>query len=215
MQTSAFVKFLNENSMPVFTLDDAVKILHNKREYVRLFLHRAVKTNLISRAERGLYYVKGRSNEYEIASHILYPSYISMVSALSYYGLTTQIPNVVYVISTKRHKTIRNVFGFNITFRKIKDEMMFGYHKESSGNIFIADPEKAIVDICYFNDVNDLDPSVFDKPARIDVNKLVSYAERSHNKSVIKGISNLLKEHKSFKQLKELEYNVSRTGPFK
>lgn len=205
MQTSTFVRFLKENGMPVFRLDDAVKILKNSRGYVRLFLHRSVKSNLIGRVERGLYYLKGSSNEYEIASHILYPSYISMVSALHYYGLTTQIPNIVYVISPKRHKTIKNVMGFDIVFRKISSHMLFGYHKESNGNIFIADKEKAIVDIFYFKDVNDLDYSILEKPARIDVDKLALYAEMSRNRFVIKNISELLSNYGYTKQVRRLQ----------
>ncbi len=205
MQTEAFVKSLKENRMSVFGLDDAVKISKMSREYTRLFLHRAAKGRLIGRAERGLYYLKESSNEYDIASHILYPSYISMISALYYYGLTTQIPNIVYVISPKRHKIIKNVMGFDIVFRKISDRMMFGYHKESDGNIFIADKEKAIVDIFYFKDVNDLDYGVLEKPARIDVDRLALYAEMSQNKSVIRNISGLLADYGYAKQAKRLQ----------
>ncbi len=195
MQTKDFIGFLEEAHMPVFTLDDAVKILRQSREYTRLFLYRCAKAGLIDRAERGTYYLKERHNEYEIASHILSPSYISMVSALAHYGLTTQMPRVVYVVSTKRHKTLTGIAGFDIAFKKIREGMLFGYHKESAGNISIADPEKAIVDIYYFNDVSDLDETVLDRPARINIAKLVRYAQRSRKKSVITGIAGLLRAH--------------------
>ena len=157
--------------MPVFTFDDAVKILHSSRSHTKLFLYRCVQKKLINRAKKGLYYLTERSNEYEIASHVVSPCYVSMVSALAYYGMTTQIPNVVYVISTKRHGAIRGVLGFDLVFKNVKERMMFGYHKEADGNIFVADPEKAIVDIFYFNDINDLDEDVFNSPSRIDVAK--------------------------------------------
>ncbi|MCL5964013.1 MAG: hypothetical protein M1411_06665 [Candidatus Thermoplasmatota archaeon] len=195
MQMKGFIEFLIEMHMPVFTLNDAMKILHHDRAYTVLFLHRGVKKGFIGRVERGLYYVKARYNEYEIASHILSPSYVSMVSALVYYGLTTQIPRVIYVLSTKRRRMLKNVSGFDIVFKKVKMEMLFGYHKESDGNIFIADPEKAIVDIYYFNDVNDLDETVLDNPPRIDIDKIVLYAQKSKKRSVILGITKLLEEH--------------------
>jgi Predicted transcriptional regulator len=118
MQTSDFIRFLIEADMPVFTLEDAVKILRYNRAYVRLFLHRGMEKGVIGHVERGVYYVKERHNEYEIASHILNPSYISMVSALAYYGLTTQIPRIVYVVSTKRHRVLKNILGFDIEFKK-------------------------------------------------------------------------------------------------
>lgn len=90
---------------------------------------------------------------------------------------------------------LKNVSGFDIVFKKVKMEMLFGYHKESDGNIFIADPEKAIVDIYYFNDVNDLDETVLDNPPRIDIDKIVLYAQKSKKRSVILGITKLLEEH--------------------
>ncbi len=212
MQSDVFVRRLKESAMPVFTFNDAVKMLQVKREYARLFLHRAVKDNLLGRAERGVYYLKDRSNEYEVASHILYPSYVSMISALQYYGLTTQIPNTVYVVSTKRHKTIRNVMGFDIVFKRIKRDMMFGYHKESDGNIFIADPEKAIIDIYYFRDVNDLDMSVLERPPRINMDKLALYAEKSLNRHVIVSTLAILAEYGYARQAKRLGAYAKKQG---
>jgi predicted transcriptional regulator of viral defense system len=181
--------------MPVFTFDDAIKVLHSSRGYTKLFLHRCTQKKLISRVTKGIYYVTERANEYEIASHIVSPCYISMVSALSYYGMTTQIPNKVYVISTKRHGKIKDVLGYEIIFKRVQDYMMFGYHKEAYGNIFIADPQKAIVDIFYFNDINDLDENVFDKPQRLDVAKLVAYADRTGRKTVKSRVAELLRSH--------------------
>ena len=204
MQTRDFVSFLIERHMPVFTLNDTIKILQKNRTYSILFLHRGVKKGYIGRVERGLYYVKERYNEYEIASHVMSPSYVSMVSALAYYGLTTQIPRVVYVVSAKRHNRIKDVAGFEIVFKKIKKDMMFGYKKEADGNIFIAEPEKALIDIYYFDDVNDLDPAALERPARIDVDKLVSYAAKSKKKSVLVGITALLREYGYATQAKRL-----------
>lgn len=204
MQTRDFVRFLIEEHMPVFTLNDTVKILRKNRTYSILFLHRCVKRGFIGRIERGLYYVKDRYNEYEIASHVVDHSYVSMVSALAYYGLTTQIPRVVYVVSTKRHKLLKGIVGFDIVFKKIKDSMLFGYKKEADGNIFVAEPEKALIDIYYFNDIDDLDPAALERPARIDINKLVLYAARSKKKSVLVGITALLREHGYATQAKRL-----------
>ena len=195
MQTVEFLRFLEDTGMRVFNVNDAVKILHHKRDYTKLFLHRCASRGLIDRAERGLYYLKGKSNEYEIASGILHPSYISMISALYYYGLTTQIPHVIYVISSRWHPRINDVLGYDILFRTTKKDMLFGYHKEAGGNISIADPEKAIVDIYYFNDVNDLDGKALDRPSRIDVTKLVKYAGMSGRDTVRSRVASLLAEH--------------------
>ncbi len=200
MQAQDFMRFLNDNRIAVFSLKDAVKILHASRPYASLFLRRCMNKGLISRVENGLYYKNHGTNEYMVASRIVYPSYVSMVSALAYYGLTTQIPNTVYVISTKVHRPIKKVMGFNIVFRAINSRMMFGYHKEAYGNISIAEPEKAIVDIFYFNDVNDLDEDVLKSPPRIDPDRLASYAIRTERDSVKKRVAGLLSENGYRKQ---------------
>ncbi len=82
--------------MPVFTLDDTVKILHKNRTYSILFLHRCVKRGFIGRVERGLYYVKDRYNEYEIASHVVDHSYVSM--AQRYFRQALQGRSIRYLI---------------------------------------------------------------------------------------------------------------------
>ncbi len=208
MQTQDFMRFLNDNRITVFSLKDAVKILHVSRPYAGLFLRRCANKGLISRVENGLYYRNHGTNEYMVASRIVYPSYVSMVSALAYYGLTTQIPNIVYVVSTKGHRPIKNIMGFAIVFRAINKRMMFGYHKESYGNISIADPEKAIVDIFYFNDVNDLDEDALKSPSRIDPDKLAMYAMQTGRSSVKKRVAALLSENGYRKEAGSLIENL-------
>ena len=205
MQTKEFVQSLLDRHLVVFKINDVIKVLNTSRSYAKLFIHRCVKKEIVCRVERGVYYLKTYANEYEIASNILSPSYVSLISALAYYGLTTQIPRVVYVVSTKRHKMIRNVEGFDILFRHVKKDLMFGYHKELNGNLFIADPEKAIVDIYYFNEVNDLDEDVLRKPPRINISKLLMYAKQSRSKRVAKGVAELLRKNGHGREAKELE----------
>ncbi|MGC8496344.1 MAG: type IV toxin-antitoxin system AbiEi family antitoxin domain-containing protein [Candidatus Micrarchaeia archaeon] len=198
MQTKEFIRFLASRNITVFTLNDATKIIGLGKKYTSLFLQRAIEKGVIGRVERGLYYIKSNANEYEIASSVLNPSYVSMVSALAYYGLTTQIPRLVYVVSTKRHKSIKLTNGYEIIFKHVKQAMMFGYHKEANGNVFMADPEKAIVDIFYFADVNDLDEDALERPPRLDVAKLTRYSEASKNKRVLLEVAKLLKEHRYY-----------------
>ena len=199
-----FIQFMLDRHIVVFGLNDAIKVLNTNRSYARLFLYRCVKKGAVGKVQRGIYYLKAQTNEYEVASNIIKPSYVSMVSALAYYGLTTQIPHVIYVVSTKRHKIIRNIEGFDIVFKHAKKGLMFGYHKESNGNIFIADPEKAIVDIYYFKDVNDLDEEMLRNPPRLSISRLVMYAKQSRSKRVARGIAELLSMNGHSREAKSL-----------
>lgn len=87
---------------------------------------------------------------YGIANKIYSPSYISLETALSYYGL---IPESVYAItSVSTRKTI--TFSTSIavfSYRKIKNNLFFGYviEKHDSEVYKIASPEKAIIDLLY------------------------------------------------------------------
>jgi predicted transcriptional regulator of viral defense system len=204
MQAKEFIQLLTERNIHVFTISDAAKILRCPQSYAKLFLYRAAQKKLIGRVVRGIYFVAAKANEYEIASYVLPHSYISLVSALYYYGLTTQIPNKVYVVSTFRHPSIKNIAGFDIIFRNTNEKMMYGYHKEADGNISIADPEKAIVDIFYFKEVNDLDELALSKPSRVDIDRLIVYAKRSGRASVIARTAGLLRENGYVSQAKAL-----------
>ena len=129
----------------VFSLGDAARILSKPRHYTSLFLRR---DNSVSRIERGLYAIKGAS-EYEIASHIIVPAYISLISALRFHNLTEQMPNTIYVLSYKRHRPIADINGYKIIFKTVKKDLMFGYSKIDG--VFVASPEKAVVDMIYLN----------------------------------------------------------------
>lgn len=206
MQTHEFLKFLKQNEMLVFSIVEAENILQKGTNYVKLFLHRCVSRGVIGRATRGLYYLKEGTNELEVASSVISDSYVSLISALSYYGLTTQIPRIVYVLSPIRHSIISDVFGYDIRFRQIRRDMIYGYSRKNSGRLSIADPEKAVVDIFYLNDVNDLDEDSLDPPARIDIDLLVKYALRSNVKRVVQKVAGLIERHEYAKEARDMRY---------
>ena len=108
-----------------------------------------MKQQKVHRIERGKYYIEGVSS-YEIASNIVYPSYVSMHAALQYYGLVDQNVLRYSVITLKRHKPI-NVGGTMINFIRTKKKSFFGYTRKS--NTYIASPEKLFVDCLYFGGV--------------------------------------------------------------
>ena len=125
------------SNMPVFTTKQTNAIIGDKR-YTKVYLHRLMKRKLIIRLKRGFYTVHEDPIIY--ASHIYYPSYISIWYAFQHYGTTTQLPRFLEVM-THRNDSIQN-----IEFIKIRD--LWGYHiiRYSGFEVFIADLEKAIID---------------------------------------------------------------------
>ncbi len=112
------------------------------------------KSGELVRLKRGLYVVSPKvsgsilSTEL-IANHIYGPSYLSMESALRYYGL---IPESVYAVRSmtlKRSKDFENSIGrFDYTYCP-KEYYSIAIHQESYRDytFLIASPEKALCDL--------------------------------------------------------------------
>jgi len=74
------------------------------------------------------------------------PSYISLQTALFYHGMISQIPSTIYAVTLARTRRYVTPFGV-ISAHHIQPDFFFGF--ESRGDIKIATPEKALLDILY------------------------------------------------------------------
>src|SRR5699024_7577613 len=86
------------------------------------------------------------------ANELYSPSYISLESALSWYGF---IPEGVFQItscSTRKTQTFHTGLR-NFSYRQIKSELFFAYQLEKWNNhyIAIAEPEKTVIDYLYLH----------------------------------------------------------------
>lgn len=146
MNILKFIKTLGEFEKPIFTVNDAVRILDTDKEYARLYLHRLKSKGIMLAVERNKYSLVD-THPYAIASNLLFPSYISFLTAAHYYGATMQIPTTIYIAATRSKKNLD--FGsYSIDFIKLKKERFFGYQRERFQNkfIFMAEKEKMIID---------------------------------------------------------------------
>lgn len=111
----------------------------------------------IIRLKKGLYVASPRTSHMELspfllANHIYGPSYVSMQTALRYYGL---IPEAVYSVQSMTTGVARDYENAVGTFNYIHVPAMY-YSigvtmKESTGATFmIATPEKALCDLMVF-----------------------------------------------------------------
>jgi len=92
-----------------------------------------------------------------IANKIYEPSYVSLETALGYYGLIPEAVFSILSVSTSKTKTANADLGAmktNFLYKKIKKSFYFGYSlKKSEGISFlIADPEKAVLDFLYLRE---------------------------------------------------------------
>src|SRR3989344_6056474 len=140
---------------PVFNLNIFIKIINKKREYARLSLYRLKKTKFIFELERNKYTLY--KDSFIIASNMIWPSYISCGSALRYFNLTEQLPQKIFIMTSRTRKNYKLKFmDDEFIFRKIRPKYFFGYKKEIYLNfpIFIAEPEKAIIDSALFKKIS-------------------------------------------------------------
>jgi len=188
MMTENINRFLEKDGINLFSLNDAARIIVKPLHYTTVFLSR---DKYIKRAARGIYYTPN-ANEYEVASFILYLSYISLVSALRFYNLTKQIPNIIYIISSKRHAPINDLNGYRVKFIKIRKDFMYGYSRID--NAFVAEPEKIVVDSFYLNRFVEYAEETIEL-GTLNFSKLLKYAQLTGKQSVINRIKKFVSKN--------------------
>jgi predicted transcriptional regulator of viral defense system len=122
---------------------------------IRLQLTRWVKVGKIHQIRRGLYsiappYQKRQPHPFLVANHLQRASYVSLQSALAYYGLIPEVVNITTSVSTGRPERLVTPLGI-YEFRHIKTELLFGYKMSDMGgqSALVATPEKALLDLIY------------------------------------------------------------------
>ena len=186
---------LKNHRYNVFNLNDAAKLMNKSNKYTSKLLN---SNKHIKKIENGKYYIdEGTGIDlYQIASNIVYPSYISLFSAFEFYSITEQTIKKYSVVTPIRHRDIvidNNIIEFNF----MKKERFFGYTRNN--NIYIAAVEKAIIDSLYFqspelsyvveafNRAIDLDI--------IDLNKLIEYTRKMNSKILERKVDSMIHDY--------------------
>ncbi|MDP3790572.1 MAG: hypothetical protein Q8R38_00810 [Candidatus Omnitrophota bacterium] len=173
---------------PYFGYEDISKILDITPESARVFATRYVRQGILLRVKRGFYVlvdrwdVFTREEKFAIANIAQVPSYISLMSALDYYEITTQMQRFfLESVAIKRTKTVR-VSDTVLNFTKIQKELYFGFIKEK--DFFIATPEKAFLDAVYLMSLKrySLDLSSIDR-TRLNLAKIKTMAGKFPEKT--------------------------------
>lgn len=171
------LQILKGFNKPYFTVADFEKILGSKREVLYVTLNRLVKSGVLVRLKRGVYQPEFQSLELEkTINELYYPSYLSFESALSRYSILSQIPYTLTFATTKTSKK-QNLAGREVEYRQLKDELFFGYNLV--GGIYIAEPEKAILDQLYLMSKGKIVSDISEwSLVGLDKKKLLQYAKK-------------------------------------
>lgn len=148
-------------------------------------LSRLGDRGLVSRVSKGIYVNKlVRDNSPLDFVSVLKPnSYVSLESALSDSGLSTQTPVTLTCVTLGKPKEYKTS-EFTIAFRTISKQLFWGFvEKQTRYSTYkIAEPEKALLDWIYLSLQGGLTPYLDEiEFKRIDKQKLVKYADKFPN----------------------------------
>ena len=111
--------------------------------------------DLVRKLRNGLYLnnafeVKGKADQFMIANQLYEPSYVSVHSALHYYGLIPEFSYEVTSVTTKKTSSIEDG-SKRYSYRTLKPELFFGFENVPwrGRHYSVAYPEKAILDLAY------------------------------------------------------------------
>lgn len=147
MKQIEFLKKLEDLRKSYFRMADFQIILGRSRRVTKVIVSRFVKGGVLKKIGRNIYISPLKEyNVEEIAADLYSPCYLSFESALSKYGILSQIPyTLTFATSTRSKKVILD--GREVEYRKIKKELFFGYN--FLGKLPLAEPEKALLDQLY------------------------------------------------------------------
>jgi len=144
---------------------------------------------------RGLYVLTETKNKIDtmaFATKIYSPSYISLETALSFYGIIPEAVFTVTSVTTRKTKEFKTSFG-NFSYQKIKQEAFGGFETKRQDTISfnLALPEKALVDFFYLNrnilngEREQFSGYRFSEEFKFSAKRLLNFAKAFQNKKVL------------------------------
>ena len=168
-------------------------------------LVRWTNRGLIIRLKQGYYTFpeyKGKADyPFYFANRIYRPSYISLHTALSFYGMIPEAVVQITSVTSLKTASFSNAFG-EYSYQSEKEELMFGYDlkpMEDGLTLMFARPEKALLDLLYLYPFYDstqeleelrLDESYLNEDLSRDI--LQEYTSRFENKALEQRVQRLI-----------------------
>ena len=188
------IEEIETRDLVVFTPFEASRILDVDVDTAYRALSRLVRKRAVVRIERGKYIIRRFYSEldiYEIAPHAVEPSYISLMSGLHFYGLTTQVPRVVFLMVTRARKPME-LQGSELRYVKVRKDLFFGYTKV--GRSVVAEPEKLFLDCLafphYAGGFSEIEEAA--RSAEMDAVKIVDHAIQMDSGTICSRLGYLL-----------------------
>lgn len=186
---------IRSRDMVVFTNKDMVRFLDTSKKNTYRIIGNMLEKDLVKRVEKGKYILTEVWNEldiYEIVPDIFQPSYIAFWSALHYHKMTDQVPRTVFLVTTKRKKSLR-FQGQKVKYVTVKRSLFFGY--ERYDKVVVSDIEKTVIDCLrhpeYSGGISQIREAISDE---LDTDRLIEYCVLTGSSAVASRLGYLLEE---------------------
>ena len=145
-------KKLTSFSQPFLQSTDVAAILGVPRGHASKILNRLSESGLITPLNKGHWAIDPRADRFLIPEFLTAPSpsYISLQSALFFHGMISQIPEVIYAVSTSRARLYKTQLG-TFSIHHLEASLFFGFETIGASGIKMATPEKALFDFLYLS----------------------------------------------------------------
>jgi len=170
---------------------------------------RWTKNGLLMRLRQGYYtFPEYRSKpdfDLYFANRIYRPSYVSLHTALAFYGMIPEAVVQVTSVTSLKTSNFSNDFG-EFSYKSLRDELMFGYDLKPFADgrtLQLAKPEKALLDLLYlypfYNTKQELEELRLDADFMqddLDLKLLKDYTLQFSNKALEKRVQLLINTYK-------------------
>jgi len=170
-------------------------------------LTRWVKQGLLVKLRQGYYSfpeLRGQPDFALYVSNRIYkPSYISLHTALAFYGMIPEAVTQITAVSSLKTAEFQNDFGL-YTYKKVREELFFGYEPKPFGDktILFAHPEKALLDLLYlypfYDSPEEMESLRLDEEYLandLDLARMEQYTVRFNNKALTRRVELMKKTY--------------------
>lgn len=148
-----FLEFRNKMfDLACFNID---QVYAWQPDFDRNNLSRWTKKGLLVRLRQGYFtfpeYKDKRDHAYYFANRIYRPSYVSLHTALAFYGMIPETVVQITSVTSLKTASFKNEFGEYI-YKSVSGNLIFGYDlkpMEGGKTLQFAKPEKALLDLLY------------------------------------------------------------------
>ena len=163
--------------MPNLAIADLGKVLGLSGKSLIVTVGRLVKAGVLLRLRRNTYtvFTTGFTRE-RVAAQTYMPSYLSFESALSRFGILSQLP-YTQTFATSRPSKQMMLGEQKVEFSHIKADLYWGFVQEN--DLYVAEPEKALLDQLYLVSKGLRSLNIQELDLRtIDKEKFLAYTKR-------------------------------------